>query len=495
MGKKSTLKKSQAVAALESSTPPLLEFKYDAPLFALAAHPSKPIVASGLANGYVFLTEYDPVKLAIYQHDQKSQLDAIKGDSDEERKKKKQKYWKVYMISKQSGDEEGVKQLWKTKRHKGSVRSICFNAEGDEIFTVGSDNVIKRADAMTGKVIKKCEIDSKVPITRILKSQTHPIIVTGDEVGNIRVFDLDLKQKNIIQNVHEDAINNIIQLVHKSAYQFLSVGSTTLAVWDVRKQTATIQSENQEDEMLSCSYVDPSKGDTLICGMGEGIVTIWKQEKNDFVDQLSRVKIAKDESVDSVISTLNNDDCIWCGSSNGVISKVNAKRGQVIETRIHSSIDEVSFLDIDCEYRLISAGMDKLKIWNNDDDGDSDSEEEDEDEEEDDFSDSDSNDNDDEVEAEEFEGFSDQETKEVGSDVWEDLGSASDEGSDEEQREQPKQIKQPKQSSSESEAKLKAKKHKEEESIDKKSKKQKITTKQLRNLQKHEHGIRRFDDL
>ncbi|CAM9014601.1 unnamed protein product [Wickerhamomyces anomalus] len=490
MGKKSH-KKSQAVAALESTTAPLLELKYDAPLFALAAHPTKPIIASGLANGYVFLTEYDPAKLSIYQYDTKSKIESLSKEERKKLDKKNQKFWKVYMISKNTEDDEnsGVKQLWKTKRHKGSVRSICFNAEGDEIYTVGSDNVIKRADSLTGKVIKKCEIDSKVAITKILKSQTHPIIITGDEVGNVRVFNLDLKQTNILQNVHEDAINDIVQLVHKSAYQFLSVGSTTLAVWDVRKEKANLTSENQEDEMLSCGFVDPTKGDTLICGMGEGIVTIWKHEKNHFSDQLSRVKVAKDESIDSVISTLQNDDCIWCGSSDGVVSKVNAKRGQVLETRVHSSIDEVSFLEIDYEYRLISAGMDKLKLWNNDE------EEDDEEDEEEDFSDSsdDGDDDSDEGEDDEFNGFSDKEEKneeDEDSDAWEDLGPASEsEEKEEEEEEAPK----PKQSK-----KHKEKKEEDDEDeapVSKKNKKQKLSTKQLRNLQKHEHGIRRFDDL
>lgn len=472
MGKKSN-KNTQATAALESNTSPLLELKYDAPLFALAAHPTKPLIASGLANGYVFLTEYDSSKLAIYQYDQKIKIES-QSEEEKLKNKKKQKIWKTYLISKNSSDDDEIKQIWKTKRHKGSVRSICFNSEGTEIYTVGSDNVIKRADALTGKVIKKREIDSKVPITKILKSQTHPIIVTGDEVGNVRCFDLDLKQTNIIQNVHEDAINNIVQMVHKSAYQFLSVGSTTLSIWDVRKETPKIQSENQEDEMLSCGFVDPLKGDTLVCGMGEGIVTIWKQEKNNFSDQLSRVKISKDESVDSIISTLNNDDCIWAGSSNGVVTKVNAKKGQVVETRVHSSIDEVTFLDIDYEYRLISAGMDKLKLWNNDE------EEEEEEEDSDDSIDDSSDDDSDEVdengeEDEGFSGFSDKETEEVGSDVWEDLGTASESDDPEPPID---------------------KKHKEEEEIvSKKNKKQKITTKQLRNLQKHEHGIRKFDDL
>lgn len=49
----------------------------------------------------------------------------------------------------------GVETLWKTKRHKGSVRAICFDAKGDSIFSIGTDNILKKADAMTGKVTKR----------------------------------------------------------------------------------------------------------------------------------------------------------------------------------------------------------------------------------------------------------------------------------------------------------------------------------------------------
>ncbi|KAH3666992.1 hypothetical protein WICMUC_005339 [Wickerhamomyces mucosus] len=475
MGKKAKRNKGNNVEILQSDVVPLLELKYGAPLFSFAAHPTKPIIASGLANGYVFVTQYDPALLSIFSYDQKEKLAQL-GENDT-KEKKKLKIWKVEEISKDhEPDQKTIDHLWKTKRHKGSVRSLCFNASGDEIFSVGSDNVIKKAHSETGKVIKKVEIkNNKSPITKILKSTTHPILVLGDESGNVRVYDSDtLKEKNFISNIHEDSVNSIVQIVHKSAYQFVSVGSTTLSVWDVRKDKATVTSENQEDEVLSVAYVDPAQGDTIACGMGEGIVTIWKQSKNNLEDQISRVKIAKDESIDSIISTMNNDDCVWAGASNGIISKINTKKGQVIETRTHSLNDEVSFLDLDYEYRLISAGMDKLKIWNLDDDDD-----DDEELDGDDFSDSSDEGKD---EEEEFTGFSDEINKISDEEnAWEDV----DNDDDEEEKEEKKS----------GVSRLDLESEPEPEVKQPKSKKPKLSTKQLNNLQKHQHGIRKFDDL
>ena len=42
---------------------------------------------------------------------------------------------------------------------------------------------------------------------------------------------------------------------------------------------------------------------------------------------------------------------------------MNVKRGSIIEAREHSEIDEVQFLDLDCGYRVVSGGMDCVKIW------------------------------------------------------------------------------------------------------------------------------------
>lgn len=95
------------------------------------------------------------------------------------------------------------------------------------------------------------------------------------------------------------------------------------------------------------------------------------------MDQLTRVKVNKSASIDAIIPTMNSDDdslahSVWCGDSEGLLHRVNYKTGKVVETRLHSvskgkygAVDEVGILDIDYDYRLISAGMDTLKIWSN----------------------------------------------------------------------------------------------------------------------------------
>ena len=229
------------------------------------------------------------------------------------------------------------------------------------------------------KVVLPLEED-KNKYTKLVKSQKHPVLLLGDEGGNISVLNSEtLEVKNSIKKIHNgDAINDIFQFVGKSLYRFISLGQTTLAYWDSRESNESdfsipaddeetkrkvFISDDQEDEILCGTFVNPDDGDVLVCGMGEGVLTVWKPKRNNLVDQLTRIPICKGESIDCIISSFQDDNCVYCGCSNGNVYKVDVKMGKVVEIRKHSSLDEVTFIDLDCEYRLMSGGMDKVKLW------------------------------------------------------------------------------------------------------------------------------------
>lgn len=351
-----------------SKSLPLLELRYGEPLFQMACHPTRPLIYSGLATGHIYCHEYEPSTLEKFLRERKS-LD----------KEINFKPW--LQIDAENADDDGIRILWKTKRHRGSVRCICLDAEGEYVYSVGMDNILKKASPENGKVLKKVDLENQgSKFTKLVHSGTHPYLLLGDEEGNVLVLDsTTLKLKNKITKIHGgDAINDIFQFTKRSVYKYISLGQTTLAYWDSRESNENdtddtpeekrkvLVSDDQEDEILCGTFVDPESGHTIVCGMGEGILTVWKPEKNDLEDQVNRIKVSKGESVDAVMPTLRDDNCVWCGVSDGKLYKVDTKRGQLVEIREHSAMDEVGFLDLDYQYRLVSGGMDSLLIWNAD---------------------------------------------------------------------------------------------------------------------------------
>ncbi|ODV79180.1 uncharacterized protein CANTADRAFT_90284 [Suhomyces tanzawaensis NRRL Y-17324] len=535
MGKRKS-NSANAAIAIESTVSPILEVNYKDPLFTVAAHPSKPILLSGLVTGHVYCNSYDAEKLEEAQSAAREKFNALEKEAFAQGKigqitksvsQLKNKWWTIIEDHTEIEEASHIVTNWKTKRHKGSCRHAIFDplpgSLGESIFTIGTDHTIKRANTETGKVIGKANIvehfeNKSDSVTKLCHSSTNPFLLTGTEDGHVLVFD----SKNLGENkikfkvplVHDDSVNQIMAMPSVSAYHYLSLGSTTLSHIDIRKGIVT-QSDSQDDELLSMCYgMDKSStaNDTVLVGHGEGIVTIWKNSKNRFMDQLSRIKVNKTASIDAIMPTMNEDDdeqaaSVWCGDSEGLLHRVNYKRGKVVETRVHSSArgkygaaDEVGILDIDYDYRLISAGMDSLKIWSGQD-YEYDSE-----------SDSDSDDSDDSLGSEEFAFDSDKEDKEDKSDDEQVEENGEDENSDEsnasdDSDEAPEEDTQPKiarrrpfpgtaPSTKKKTLDLNSKVEPEPaEPVAKKPKVKQMSTKQLKNLQKHEHGIRRFEGL
>jgi hypothetical protein len=375
--------------------------------------------------------------------------------------------------------------------------------------------------------------------------------LTGTEDGHVLVFDSKNlgsdKLKFKVENAHDDAINHILPMPDVSAYHYLTLGSTTLSHIDIRKGIIN-QSDDQEDELLSMCYAnDTEKNDMVLVSHGEGIITIWKNSKNRFQDQLTRIKVNKSASIDAIIPTMNNEDSemsssVWCGDSEGLLHRVNYKQGKVVETRVHSSLvgkvaDEVGILDIDYDYRLISAGMDSLKIWSNqkveaaedsdsgwddsDNDQAGDSDDQNDDDSDDDsgnsdgfsdFSGDDSSDDSSEEKVAQDDQEKDADDGSLDDSENDDSDGSNSDSENESNNDDPMKfvekrrrnfadiIKPPQPKKRTIDINKLTKTEKEQVSEETPTKKQKVkkkqmTTKQLSSLQKHEHGIRRFDGL
>lgn len=385
MAKKRTLKPKTVHE--ESTVPPILHIDFEDPLFAAAAHPTRPVIITGLATGHLYCHSYDADSLERKVAEKKDFYNKKFGNKTNI-SSLADKWW---LQLDHTSSVDTLSLNWKTKRHKGSCRSVLFdvleNSVGEFIYSGGTDNIIKKGSTETGKVVGKCDASSqfetpKDSITTMAVSTTHPFLLAGTDDGQVLVYDSKQLQNNLLKfklpGVHDDSVNKILPMSAVSPYHYLSLGSTTLSHLDIRKGVLT-QSDNQEDELLSMCYptefVNRAKNDTVLVSHGEGIITLWRESTNRLSDQILRIKVNKGASIDAMVSTMNAgdeemSDCVWCGDSEGLLHRVNYKKSKIVETRVHSAttgklggLDEVGGLDIDYEYRLMSSGMEGLKIW------------------------------------------------------------------------------------------------------------------------------------
>lgn len=337
------------------------------PLFAAKCHPSEPVFVTGTATGHVQAYKYDIAKLEeIYEDQDKFPYD-------------------VSCVKYDDFDDDSIVVHWHTKRHKKSCRDLCFDlpSGGDKIYTLGSEGVIKAADLKTGQVVSKfsCDKDNSYDFqigtfTKCISPPGKNFLVVGDEEGNLMCHDTRGKHLQLVykpfRKLHSgEGINSINYCWPKSEYKFITTGSTTVCEVDLRKPEEPLHtSEDQEDEVLCSTWLDQAKQETMICGMGDGIVTTWKPEMNRWEDQISRIRIAKNETVESLISAMDSDSrFMYGGCSNGHIAKIDIKGGKVVERFLQNDpedddkVDEVLGLDLDHNYRLVSFGTDGFKIW------------------------------------------------------------------------------------------------------------------------------------
>ncbi|GME84819.1 unnamed protein product [Ambrosiozyma monospora] len=137
--------------------PPILELDFGTdPLFSTNFHPTESIFVTGSATGYVKLFNYDAKSLET----------KVKNLNETQ---KKNKGWLRAKVGSKTlsfyGDEDQDEEIdkgllsvgWKTKRHKGSCRSIVFDQTGETVISAGLDKELKLADTKTGQQEQKME--------------------------------------------------------------------------------------------------------------------------------------------------------------------------------------------------------------------------------------------------------------------------------------------------------------------------------------------------
>ncbi|POS82619.1 hypothetical protein EPUL_006193 [Erysiphe pulchra] len=335
-------------------------------LFAQDVHPTESILAVGLAGGHVESFRLPAVKTFESSDEDEMNMSIV------------------------STGTSTIDTEWRTRRHRGSCRTLTYSVDGEALFSSGTDGLVKAASSNTGRVFSKIAIPPSntnlIDASSLLHALSPQIIILATDSAALYIY--DLRQSNHIGSKpaqkyqpHDDYVTSITSLPpHASSSsgfskQWISTGGTTLAVTDLRKGVIS-RSENQEEELLTSIYVGGlpvkpgrSTGEKVILGDSSGFLTLW--EKGFWEDQQERINIASRKADTCALESLalipedisDGGKNIVVGTENGDISVVTLGSNKITSTLNHDEIESVVALNFDIENRLISGGGTYVKVW------------------------------------------------------------------------------------------------------------------------------------
>ncbi|KAI9794223.1 MAG: WD domain repeat-containing protein 55 [Peltula sp. TS41687] len=333
-------------------------------LFAQTIHPTEPILSVGLSAGHVHTFR----------------LPAVEGDD---------------------GDSEAelgfgkVVTQWRTRRHKGSCRSLAFSTDGEVLYSAGTDTILKAASTSTGQVISKIAIPPRSAASEpdqptLIHALSPQTLLIATDSSALHLYDLRSSPATFTRNQtpqqthhpHEDYVSSITPLPPSAtsssgfSKQWATTGATTLAVTDLRKGVLA-RSEDQEEELLSSVFVSGlphragrGSGEKVIVGDAGGVLTLW--EKGQWADQAERIVISRDigggETIDAITLLpdglgLSPGNRIAAGMGDGTIKIINLNSKAIDGQLQHDDIEGVVCLNKDVGGRIISGGGQVIKLW------------------------------------------------------------------------------------------------------------------------------------
>ncbi|KAH8816584.1 WD repeat-containing protein jip5 [Xylogone sp. PMI_703] len=364
-----------------------------ADLFTQALHPSEPIVAVGLSSGHVQTFRLPTVT--------GSSSDDEDGDGD---------------TSVLSTGTSTIDTEWRTRRHKGSCRTLAYSHDGEVLYSAGTDGIIKAAASATGQVTAKFAVPyhgaNTIDPPTLLHALSPQNLILGTDSGAMHILDLRTPstfghhKPAQTHRPHDDYVSSLTPLPPSAAStsgfskQWITTGGSTLAVTDLRRGVL-VKSEDQEEELLSSVFVGGlpqkpgrSKGEKVLVGGSGGVLTLW--ERGVWDDQDERIivdaGVAGGESLDVLAVAPegfgNGGKYVFVGVADGTVRIVELGPNKVIgEPLRHDELEPLAGLCFDVGGRLISGGGSIVKVWQQsmeigEDDEDDDSDDDDEEDQE-----------------------------------------------------------------------------------------------------------------
>jgi len=369
-----------------------------AELFAQAISPTDPLLAIGLSTGHVQAFKLPP--------DPSTTSSVSSGDEDDDDTLKE--------IARQVEAAESGRGLvdtaWRTRRHKGSCRTVGFASDGATLYSAGTDGIVKAAETETGRVTSKIAVpraaaSDDVDAPCVLRALTPTAFFLAADSGALYLYDvrangaLDARPAQTM-HPHDDYVSSIVALPPSATSssglpkQIVCTGGTTLAVVDIRRGVLA-KSEDQDEELLSgCVVQGLSKrgtnvGSKVVIGGGNGVLSLWERGVWDDLDE--RIILDKGphggESIDVLAEIPDERDIVMPGGGKGVVAGMG--NGMIVLTEVggqngivdvfrHDEVEGVVGLGFDVAGRMITGGGSIVKVWREKDEEEEEDEEDDE---------------------------------------------------------------------------------------------------------------------
>lgn len=170
---------------------------------------------------------------------------------------------------------------------------------------------------------------------------------------------------------HDDYVSSLTPLPPGEAStsgfskQWVSTGSTTVTVTDLRRGVL-VKSEDMGEELLSSCNINGK----VFVGGERGVLRGW--EIGEWDEEEERINVARGESLD-VVSSVPEEvggnkwggDLVAVGLGGGKVRvvKVAKGRGKVVGEVVHDEVEPVIGVGFEVGGRMISGGGSVVKVW------------------------------------------------------------------------------------------------------------------------------------
>ena len=193
------------------------------------------------------------------------------------------------------------------------------------------------------------------------------ILALGTDSGALHLYDLSqssFSKPSHTYQPHDDNISSLTVISSPGGQntQFFTTGSSSATITDLRK--GVLHERDMGEEMFSTCSFPP---DGVAVGGERGILRFWTaaQKLSTGLESSTetRVRLTKNESIDSLCTLPALSNLLAAGLGDGNIKIVNLRQRKVIHHLQHDEIEPVIGLGFESEGRMISAGGPNVKIW------------------------------------------------------------------------------------------------------------------------------------